>query len=241
MANESMRVVALMARKGGSGKSVLVKALASAALAGGRTALLIDMDPQNDLTLWFEDLRKHDAIPPGARMEPVATTADLEAKIHEAYERADADFVFIDTAGSGGTWSDAIAMVADHLVTPVICTKSDLRIGSQTHDWFRRLHERVERPEALPSHHVVVTRFPAQAKTSKVHMRLLQDAMTRFPLVGTMIQERTAYLEMDEQGFLGDLARHYRSSADPLQRGQARRFEDAIVESTTVLNEILGS
>lgn len=240
MANEGMRVVALMARKGGSGKSVLVKALASAALAGGHSALLIDMDPQNDLTLWYEDLRAREAIPPGARMEAVASTADLEVKIQEAYERGDADFIFIDTAGSGGTWSDAIAMLADHLVTPVICTKSDLRIGSQTHDWFKGLHERVKQPEALPSHQVVVTRFPASARTSKVHMRLLQEAMNRFPLVQTIIQERSAYLEMDEQGFLGDLAQRYRGSADALQRGQARRFEDAIVESTLVLNEILG-
>ena len=46
MANDNMVVVAAVARKGGSGKSTLVKALASATLAAGRTALLIDTDPQ---------------------------------------------------------------------------------------------------------------------------------------------------------------------------------------------------
>jgi hypothetical protein len=63
--------------------------------------------------------------------------------------------------------------------------------------------------------------------------------MQRFPLIGVVVQERTAYVEMDEQGFLGELVKTYRQHADPLQRSQARRFEEAVVESSAVLTDIL--
>jgi chromosome partitioning protein len=147
--------------------------------------------------------------------------------------------VFIDTAGSGADWSDEIAMVADHLVTPVLPSDADIAICAQTVEWFKRLRGRVAEPERLPTHNVIITRFPAQAKTTKVHQRMLDDAMQRFPLIGVVVQERTAYVEMDEQGFLGELVKTYRQHADPLQRSQARRFEEAVVESSAVLTDIL--
>ena len=239
MPNKDMVVVAAMARKDGSGKSALVKALASAALAASKTALLIDTDPQGDLTMWFEQVRQAGMAPSGVRFEGVKSTAELEAAIQAAFEQGDTDFVFIDTAGAGASWSDQIAMMADHLVTPVVCSLSDFKIGTQTVDWFQGLHDRVERPDDLPPHHVVITKFPAASRASRLQMRLLNDAMTRFPVIDTVIQERSAYLDMDEQGFLGELVQRCKASPDPLQRGHARRFEDALVESTEALNDIL--
>ena len=239
MANANMRVVALMARKGGSGKSSLVKALASAALTSGRTALVIDTDPQGDVTLWFKKLGARGAVPAGASFYGATTSADLEDRIITAQEAGDTDLVFIDTAGSGTEWADEIAMVADHLVTPVLPSDADMAVCAQTVDWFKRLRGRVAQPERLPTHNVILTRFPAQAKVTKIHQRMLQEAMQRFPLVGVVVQERTAYVEMDEQGFLGELVAGYRKHADPLQRSQARRFEEAVVECSEVLADIL--
>lgn len=240
MANEQMRVVALMARKGGSGKSSLVKAFASAALAGGKSTLMIDTDPQGDVTMWFQKLKDRGVVPPGVAVHAATSTADMEDQINGAYEKGNVDFIFVDTAGAGTGWSDQIAMLADHLVTPLMPSDADLLICAQTVDWFKGLHSRVENPETLPSHRVVITRFPASAKATKIHMRMLHEASKRFPLCSTVIQERTAYIDMDEQGFLGELAKYYRAQSDPLQRSQARRFEDAIVESTELLNDVLG-
>ena len=239
MANDDMRVVALMARKGGSGKSSLVKALASAALSSGRRALVIDTDPQGDVTLWFQKLHARGAVPSGARFHSATSVENLEDTIIEAQEAGQTDFVFIDTAGSGADWSDEIAMVADHLVTPVLPSDADMAICAQTVEWFKRLRGRVAEPDRLPTHNVIITRFPAQAKVTKIHQRMLDDAMQRFPLISVVVQERTAYVEMDEQGFLGELVARYRKHADPLQRSQARRFEEAVVECSELLNDIL--
>lgn len=44
MPNENLVVIAAMARKGGSGKTTLSRALISAAIAAGRRVMLIDTD-----------------------------------------------------------------------------------------------------------------------------------------------------------------------------------------------------
>lgn len=234
-----MKVVALMARKGGSGKSSLVKGLASATLSSGRTALVIDTDPQGDMTMWFKKLKARGTLPRGVRFHSASSAANLNKTVMDAQDAGDTDLVFIDTAGSGTDWADQIAMVADHLVTPVMPSDGDLAICEQTVDWFKRLHGRVEQPERLPTHNVVLTRFPLMAKATKVHKRMLQEAIQRFPLLGIVVQERTAYVEMDEQGFLGDMVASYRQHSDPLQRSQARRFEEAVVECSELLTDIL--
>ncbi|TNC66266.1 ParA family protein [Rubellimicrobium roseum] len=239
MANDNMVVVAAVARKGGSGKSALVKALASAALSAGKTTLLIDTDPQGDLTRWYDRAAKGGLTPSGAQFAAVSDTQSLEAVIDEAYSGGATDFVFIDTAGVGGAWADDIAMLSDHLVTPVVATVTNFDVGTQTVEWFRRLHDRVERPEDLPPHHVVITQFPAKA--SKLELALLEEATTRFPVINSVIQHRNAYHMMDAQGFLGEILRNYRDHPNPLQRSHARHYEEALMEATDVLNDILAN
>lgn len=239
MANDSMLVVAAVARKGGSGKSTLVKALASAALAAGRTALLIDTDPQGDLTRWFSRATSTGLIPPGATFRSVRDTRELDAAINMAYEAGDTDFVFIDTAGAAGEWSDEIAILADHLITPVLATLTDLEVGQQTVDWFCRLHDRVARPEDLPPHRVVLTRFPTKA--TKLEMDVARQAVARFPVIDSLVHDRHAYLEMDARGFLGEILRSYQASPNPLERSRARQYQEALAEATGVLNELMAA
>ena len=237
MANEDMVVVAVVARKGGSGKSTLVKALASAALAGGKSALVIDTDPQGDLTRWFARALANGLAPAGASFATVKNTAELEATIHSAYDAQDRDFVFIDTAGVGGEWTDEIAMMADHLVTPVVASYTDLEVGAQTVAWFKGLHARVPDPAKLPPHHVVLTQL--SSRTTALEMKMLQDASRLFPVMETLMQHRNVYREMDAQGFLGEIVRRLKASPNPLQRGQARNYQEALVESNQLLNDIL--
>ena len=78
MANDDMVVVAAVARKGGSGKSSLIKTLASAALAARKTALLIDTDAQGDLTRWYARAAKEGNAPKGTELATVTSTRQLE-------------------------------------------------------------------------------------------------------------------------------------------------------------------
>lgn len=239
MANDSMVVMAAVARKGGSGKSILVKSLASAALAGGKSVLVIDTDPQRDVARWFRRAEANGLVPATASLRTADSTAELEALIHGAYEAGDVDFILIDTAGVGGSWTDQIAMLSDHLLTPVVASVTDFEVGTQTVDWFRRLHDRVPDPSQLPPHHVVLTQFPA--RPSKLETALLKEAVQAFPLLNSVVQHRNAYREMDSQGFLGEIVRRLNANPNPLQRSHARRFQEALVESTYVLNDILAA
>ena len=54
MPNDNLVVIAAMARKGGSGKTTLSRALISAAVAAGRRVLLIDTDSTGVLGAWHE-------------------------------------------------------------------------------------------------------------------------------------------------------------------------------------------
>ena len=239
MANDDMVVVAAVARKGGSGKSSLIKTLASAALAAGKTALLIDTDAQGDLTRWYARAVKEGNAPKGAGLASVTSTQQLEETINRAYEEGGTDFVFIDTAGVGGDWADDIAMLADHLVTPVVLSVTDFEVGTQTVEWFRRLHDRVEDPSDLPPHHVVITQVPGQTKATKRELELVDEAVRSFPVINSVIQRRAAYREMDALGFLGEIIRSLQQSPNPLQRSQARHYQEALMEATEVLNDIL--
>ena len=237
MPNESMTVMAVMARKGGSGKSMLVKALASAAAASDRRALLIDSDPQGDTAAWFARAQAGKMIPATASLIAVDDAEQLGEAIERAYRDDTADFVFVDTAGSAGAWADQVAMLSDVVVTPVLASESDLLVGKQTVEWFRGLAKRVDSTAELPPHRIVLTNFPT--RPTKLEGALMKTAMAEFSVVNTVVQHRSAYLAMDKMGFLGNILEGYRTDTSILERGRARHFEDALVESICVLNDLL--
>ena len=113
MPNDNLVVIAAMARKGGSGKTTLSRALISAAVAAKRRALLIDTDSTRVLGTWH---KRADANGLGSSLLRSATAESVTAvdrTIGQVYEEDLADFIFIDTAGVGAEWSDGIAVLAD--------------------------------------------------------------------------------------------------------------------------------
>ena len=142
MPNDNLVVIAAMARKGGSGKTTLSRALISAAVAAGRRVLLIDTDSTGVLGAWHERAEAAGLGSPLLRSISVESVGAVDRKIEQVYDADSADFVFIDTAGVGAEWSDGIAVLADHIVTPVMLSTSDLDVGAQTADWFERLRAR---------------------------------------------------------------------------------------------------
>ncbi|MEP4845481.1 ParA family protein, partial [Roseibium sp.] len=52
MPNDDLKVIAIITRKGGAGKTTLTRALISAAMAQGKRCLVFDADPQQALARW---------------------------------------------------------------------------------------------------------------------------------------------------------------------------------------------
>jgi chromosome partitioning protein len=106
-----MYTVALIAQKGGTGKTTLAVSLAVAAGQVGMTSIIIDLDPQATSCNW-KDRRKGDS--------PVvidAQPARLAAALAKAEENG-VDFAVIDTPARNEQSALAAAKVADLVLIP---------------------------------------------------------------------------------------------------------------------------
>jgi len=115
-----MKTLALLARKGGAGKTTLAVHLAVIAAQTGRRVLLMDTDPQRSAAAWWRsrtadvpELVECDA----ARLTPVLTAA----------EAAGVDLVVIDTRPSVEADTAAVARAADLVLIPSRPAILDLR------------------------------------------------------------------------------------------------------------------
>src|SRR4051794_30314736 len=88
-----MKVLGMLSRKGGSGKTTLAIHLAVAAQAGGRRVLLIDADPQGSSAAWWQ--ARAEATP---ELEPVMP--DKLSGVLDKARKSSVDLVVIDTRPS---------------------------------------------------------------------------------------------------------------------------------------------
>jgi len=110
--SESMIVIAVVGQKGGTGKTTTAIGLAVAAAEAGRTAVIIDLDPQANAANW-KDRRRADnpavvSAPPSRLRQAVEAAANYAA-----------DFVVIDTPGKSDSAAIEAARVADLVLVPL--------------------------------------------------------------------------------------------------------------------------
>ena len=106
-----MKTIALIAQKGGAGKTTLALSLAVAAVKSGLTVIVIDLDPQASACKW-SDRRKTD--------NPIvldAQPARLAAALQKA-EQGGVDLAIIDTPARNEQSALAAAKVADLIIIP---------------------------------------------------------------------------------------------------------------------------
>lgn len=237
MSNAALRVIAAMARKGGSGKTTLSRALISAAVAAGRRVTIIDTDGTDALGTWQRRAELGGFGSPLLSRANVGSVEATEQVIDQIYREDLADLVFIDTAGVGADWSDGIAVLADHVVTPVMLSTTDFEVGEQTADWFENLRTRVDDPAALPRHHVVLNMV--EPRPTKADADLIERAVARFPVIETVMIRRKAYKDMDRLGLLHAIALDRQNDPSPLMKPHVRPLVEALEEATDILNNII--
>ena len=122
-----VRVITLIAQKGGTGKTTLAINLAVAAEAARLKSVIIDIDPQASAASWG-DLRKHDrpviAAVPAARLDDAVDTARSHG----------ADIAIIDTAPHSEGSALSAARAADLSLIPLRPGILDLRALKATSD-----------------------------------------------------------------------------------------------------------
>ena len=125
-----MRTIALLARKGGTGKTTLAVHLAVLAAESGRRVLLVDTDPQRSAGDWWR-VRKTD--------EPqlVECAANRVPTVLEAAERDGIDLVVVDTRPSVEADTADIARLSDMVLIPTRPGILDLRAIAPTTEVVR--------------------------------------------------------------------------------------------------------
>ena len=106
-----MKIVAVISQKGGAGKTTLAVHLATAASAAGRTAAIIDLDPQATAASWGD--RRVNDMP-----EVVSGQAVRLPALVKAAEDNGADFLVLDTAPNADQTASLAARAADLVLIP---------------------------------------------------------------------------------------------------------------------------
>lgn len=127
-----MRTVALLARKGGTGKTTLAVHLAVLAAEAGRRVLLVDTDPQRSAGDWRR-VRESDT----PRL--VECVAKRVPEVLDLARREGIDLVVVDTRPSVEAETVEIARLSDLVLIPTGTGILDLRAIAATADMVRSL------------------------------------------------------------------------------------------------------
>ena len=120
-----MKVVALLAWKGGVGKSTLTINFAAAALGDGHRVGVIDLDPQSSLSEWSDRREAEQPFVSDAKPRAVA-------QIVEAGRGLGLDLMLIDTPPNATDEVEAALAVADAVVIPTGVALFDLKAVTRT-------------------------------------------------------------------------------------------------------------
>ncbi len=193
-----MKVLGLLARKGGAGKTTLAIHFAVMAQASGKRVLLVDIDPQRSSAGWW---RARDAETP----QFVETEPDKLSDILEAARADGVDLVVVDTRPSVEADAVQVAMLADVIVVPTRPAILDLRAILETLNIVK----------GSKKAHVVLNACPAPRGTVEAPAATdARKALKAFgvPVAPTTISQRATF----SHALVGGLAA---TEADP--RGKA--------------------
>jgi chromosome partitioning protein len=122
-----MRVLGLLSRKGGAGKTTLALHLAVLAQASGRRTLLVDVDPQRSAAGWW---RAREADTP----QLVETEPDKLRELLQTAREDGVDTAVIDTRASAEADAAHVAALCDMLLVPARPAILDMRAILGTRD-----------------------------------------------------------------------------------------------------------
>src|SRR5882672_6736551 len=129
MDDGDMKVVVAAINKGGTGKTMTVKSVATAASAAGFNVLVLDMDTQENARKWGDRRKERNPY----KILPVVkftTESALPDELMKA-QRAGCDLVVIDTPPGRSTEAVAAIEVADLVLIPIEADDQDSFDGIQ--------------------------------------------------------------------------------------------------------------
>lgn len=225
------RVVMVVARKGGAGKSTLCRALASAAVARGETVTLFDTDISRSCSSWAERARAAGNWSPLIEVIHSRDAGRVIDTINEIVTLPDQEhLILIDTPAGACEGTDHLTSAAHQIVCPTMLSRADLTEARATASWFLALQARSVRPEDFASFTIALSRV-AQ-RISETEKTVASELFASLPVFENFLGYRSSYLRMDEAGLLGLMAERMQN------RGVATHLLASLREAEDLLAEI---
>lgn len=171
-----MQVIAVIAQKGGAGKTTLALGLAVAACQAGRKAAVIDTDPQATAANWTD--RRESETPwvvatPAARIRQAIATAQAQ----------DVELLVIDTPPHAAQEAAEAAKLADLVLIPVRPHIFDIETLGTVRDMLHLAGD----PHAL----VVVSQAQVQGQSAEQTIEAVKKL--GFAVAPTVLYQRAAH------------------------------------------------
>lgn len=252
-----MKSISTMMMKGGSGKTTLIRVLASAALAKNMKVHLIDMDTDPQASDWPERFR---TSPWGNLQKPEwpsdkLTVAGPPTTIEELYETIEqkegegCDLFLIDTRPGAHQDTEDLILATDLVLIPTRPEQADFKKAEQTVEWFTAIVDTLENAADAPQMRTVLT--AVQSKMMAVltgdldisalnpRDREVLDAIAALPHASTIIPYSKYWIEIAAWGPLSIAADA--AAAQPSGRLTARNMRDQIAAAEALLDELLAT
>lgn len=184
-----MHTIALLAQKGGTGKTTLALSIAVATLQAGKQSLLIDLDPQGTACNWSD--RRTADVPLVLDVQPGRLPRALEKA-----EEGGIQFTVIDTPPRSEQAAMAAAKVADLIIIPCRPQAYDLETIPNTLDLIRLSN--------APPVFVVLNAIPSQGTRHEQAREVLERLQV--PVCPVMLGHRAAF---GDAGSLGQSPLEY--------------------------------
>jgi len=182
-----MRTIAVIARKGGSGKTTVAVHMAIAAHLRGRRTLLADADPQRSSSTVLRGRRT-------AGPDFLETCGVELCGLQMAAVRGEFDALVIDTAAGAEDELAHAIVLADLSLLVIRPTFLDFAAAIRTADVLRRL----KKPGVIVLNQAPVSRNGAEPPLVKKAHEALR--LMRLPVAPTILRSRTAYQQALESG-----------------------------------------
>lgn len=201
-----MEIITLCSMKGGNSKTTCCQNLAAGLAKTGSRVLLIDADPQGNLTMitgadpsgqtsadlltgtpaaaTIQHINDMDIIP--ASLELAATETDLQKKpqkLAEALEpvRSDYDYIFIDTSGDLSPLLINALMASTGVIIPVQCDLPSAQGVAQIYGAIRTVQKR---NKGLKIKGILLTRYKKQ---TTLHREIAAQMEAIAAKIGTQV------------------------------------------------------
>lgn len=120
------KVISLVTQKGGAGKSTILTNLAVAASLDKKKVAVLDADPQQTLTTWWQDREAEDIDCAIVESQDVVHLPTITERFEEY------DYIFIDTPARVESVNAAAIQVADFCLLPCRPSLPDMRAQATT-------------------------------------------------------------------------------------------------------------